>query len=214
MGRRWQSIKNRGLLLLFIAFVTVIGIVFFAILRTDPNLATATVAFGTLLLAIVTAISIDNSRAIARRRREEELQKEKRDKQEQLLNEIIKWAIDVHNCSFGVTVTIDPQLEAKKQSKLRVGNRVLRYQALSARAEYIEAIAKVFEQKLPNAISLVTSHLETVRETLMERLENFEDTDIKKTLEDNEQLLRKSDLKLIKLTGNIKAGYLQTENEG
>jgi uncharacterized membrane protein YfcA len=88
-------IKRNWRTLLFSIIGGVVGVVFVEMLREDVNLATAMVAFGTLILAIVTAMAIDSSRAIEKRRRQEELAKERRNRDERLLNEIIEWAIEI-----------------------------------------------------------------------------------------------------------------------
>lgn len=78
--------------------------VFIALVITfqkDPNLASAMVAFGTLVLALVTALHILNSN-----------EQEKRRRRERLLNEIIEWVVDVgKKCEYET----DPQEANAKQ---------------------------------------------------------------------------------------------------
>jgi large-conductance mechanosensitive channel len=57
------------------------------------TLAMILTALATLILAAATFQTIDNSNEQEKRRREEELAKEDRDRKERLLNEIIDWAI-------------------------------------------------------------------------------------------------------------------------
>ena len=77
-------IKRNWRLLLVVTAFAVVAIVFFNILWGDPNLASAIVAFGTLTLALVTALHIANSN-----------EQEKRHRKEGLLKEIIEWAIGI-----------------------------------------------------------------------------------------------------------------------
>ncbi len=55
----------------------------------------ALVAWGTILLAYMTYEAIRNSNEREKRRRDDELAKEKRNREERLLNEIIEWAENV-----------------------------------------------------------------------------------------------------------------------
>lgn len=114
---------------LIIIVGSIVGIVFIALLRKDPNLASALVAFGTLLLAIVTAMVIDNSR-----------QQEKRRKKEGLLNEIIEWADNIARSAINRQKTTQAQFWKTK----------LEYKFWMAKNEYITAITTIsFKDLLP-----------------------------------------------------------------
>ena len=114
---------------LIIIIGSIVGIVFIALLRKDPNLASALVAFGTLLLAIVTAMVIDNSR-----------QQEKRRKKEGLLNEIIEWADSIARSAINRQKTTQPQFWKTK----------LEYKFWMAKIEYVTAITTTsFKDLLP-----------------------------------------------------------------
>ena len=63
-----------------------IAVVFLIILMRNTNLANAIVAFGTLILALITTFSIINANDQARR-----------DRRERWINEIIEWAINIIN---------------------------------------------------------------------------------------------------------------------
>lgn len=69
-----------------VAGFLLIAIAFLNILSHSPSLANAMVAFGTLILALVTTLSIINSN-----------EQEKRDRKERWLNEIIEWAVNIIN---------------------------------------------------------------------------------------------------------------------
>jgi Ca2+/Na+ antiporter len=63
-----------------------IAVVFLIILMRNTSLANAIVAFGTLILALITTFSIINANYQA-----------KRDRKERWINEIIEWAINIIN---------------------------------------------------------------------------------------------------------------------
>jgi hypothetical protein len=63
-----------------------VAVVFLIILVKNTNLANAIVAFGTLILALITTFSIINAN-----------DQERRDRKERWLNEIIDWAINIIN---------------------------------------------------------------------------------------------------------------------
>lgn len=79
-----KYVKARWPFLLFALIITVIGIFFFTQMRRDPNLAQASVALGTLILAMVTAFSVDANR-----------RQEKRRMRLELLNAVATWAADI-----------------------------------------------------------------------------------------------------------------------
>jgi hypothetical protein len=64
----------------------VIAVVFLVVLMRNSSLANAMVAFGTLILALITTLSIINANDQA-----------KRDRRERWINEIIDWAINIVN---------------------------------------------------------------------------------------------------------------------
>jgi len=84
----WSPLKTRkywkqyaiALIFFFVALA------FIFLLMQNASLANATVAFGTLILALITAISIINAN-----------DQSKRDRKERWINEIIEWAIKLIN---------------------------------------------------------------------------------------------------------------------
>ena len=143
--RNWRT-------LLFGIIGGVVAVVFVEMLRGDVNLATAMVAFGTLILAIVTAMAIDSSRAM-----------ERRNKKERLLNEIIEWATEIHTVSLKIDLPkIDPSLELYIEEKAEGNQEIIegikrnivnkehyrievetlfKYSIPCSRAEYIRVLA-------------------------------------------------------------------------
>jgi hypothetical protein len=100
MKKIWANVRKFWKQYLVPVLLTIIGIVFYLALEANSKAAEAIVAFGTLILALVTALSILNSNEQEKRHREEELARENREKKERLLNEIIEWAIAVTNCNM------------------------------------------------------------------------------------------------------------------
>ena len=138
----------------------------------DPNLSYAMVAIGTLLLAAVTAFSIDNTR-----------QQEKRRIKENLLNEIIEWATNIAKCESESEMTAIPASELRGVGKgtqeqivgyvhrVERANLMLRYQAADARSEYIKAIASKFEHNLHSAARQTANKLAKYITLLRKNLE-------------------------------------------
>jgi len=93
--------------LLFASIIIAIGILFFTQMRQDPNLAQASVALGTLILAIVTAFSIDANR-----------RQEKRRMRLDLLNAVAAWAADVRKyCARLILGCNTPQQRSEAADK-------------------------------------------------------------------------------------------------
>ena len=118
-------LKNFGIAILVyftIIFILVWRAYTISIIKSDPQLASAYVAVGTLILAFVTALLAGFTWLSIRSGDE----REKRRKKEALLNEIIEWAEAVANSAIG-RQTKDPhelwktKLDYKKQSRFRVG---------------------------------------------------------------------------------------------
>lgn len=101
MKRIWQFFGvQMGLILLWIVLVS--SALFFFTLQNDPSLATATVAFGTLVLAIVMTVSIVEANGRERHRMEEDsrVRQEERelDFRRRCLNDIQNWAYEGISC--------------------------------------------------------------------------------------------------------------------
>lgn len=113
----WQQVKRRWRWYFSIFAITFVGVVFLNLLWGDPTLSTAMVAFGTLILAIVTAFSIDaagrrekNRIAEDNRVHQEEIE---RDFKRRCLNDIQDWAAKGINVFVSWLVPID-QSEMKQ----------------------------------------------------------------------------------------------------
>lgn len=146
--RLWEGIRSIWAIIL--ATVVASSIVIFALMSmtADPDLAIATVAVATFLMVWATAFSIESNRRLAKRRRAEELAKEKRDNKESLLNEIIQWAIDIANCRVAGNRKGFPELQYG-------------YETMEIKSEYIIDITKMelFAPSLKKAVKNLTAAL-------------------------------------------------------
>lgn len=104
------------------------------------------VAWGTILLAFVTFQLVRSVTTQEKRRREEEQAREKRDRDEHLLDEIIDWATTV--------ATVRVERDIKKMSELRH-----RFEAELLRGEYICNIVKPFTLSLKEVVLKLDSAL-------------------------------------------------------
>jgi hypothetical protein len=150
------------------------------------------------LAAVIVALSLGLSSLIQTHKLQ------KRERKERLLNEIIKWAEDTINVSFGTTVTIDPALERRVHLLLSTGNTILQYQAIDTRSKYITDIAIVFGKELHDEVVAFISTINSVRSTLNKFFKKVEDEDLKKEKTEYELELQRRATKLIQLATKIK----------
>jgi len=127
----------------------------------DEKVSMALVAVGTLLLAIVTAYAVDNSR-----------QQEKRRIEEGLLKEIIEWAIDINNSYFDNKTVLR---EMARITDIRKSYRVFhahiaemkeRFMGLRGRNKYVGKITEKFEVGLQEKVETLITDLEAYIELL------------------------------------------------
>ena len=132
----------------------------------DPNLATAMVAFATLLLAFVAAMSIDATRAQDKRRRKEAL-----------LNEIIEWAMDAAKCEAPIGATATVAITDAQADRRVVSSHLSELASICSdvilRGQYISQIASnsKFGKDLQQVIAKLIGDLEA-RITLLGRCNN------------------------------------------
>lgn len=125
----WNPIKNNWRWALTLWLVCFFVGSFILALKGDPAFATALLAFATLLLAAFAAWSIDETR-----------KREKRDRKERLLTDIIEWAEEISEISLTpdipLTSTYVPLMR-----KQREANELLRYGISMSKVISIETIA-------------------------------------------------------------------------
>jgi len=146
-NRAVRKETSRNLIILL--FAIVIG-VFIETLRRDLNLATALVAFGTLILAFFTFLSIMNSR-----------DRETRDRKELLLDEIIKWAIDVDKPKYDLNLisVISSRSSIEDQSSALLISWASHIDTLIVRGDYLAKITLIFTKNLRIAVEKVRNEL-------------------------------------------------------
>ena len=185
-------LKNFGVVVLFGVFTTFL-IIWLAytvfILKSDPGLANAYVAIGTLILAIVTALlagftwlNIINSS-----------EREIRYRKERLLNEIIEWSIDITRANFGGEIVVTSGVSEKIQKKRDMVNRLLQCQVLKVKGEeLIQQFAMSINRELSDAVSQVSSSLSVVTGILSKGTPYAETEEAKKTLKSNDSVLEQN----------------------
>lgn len=191
MKRTWGLIKENARSL-FIAFLVVlVGVVVFNQMWGDPNLSYAMVAFGTLLLALVTAWSIDNRNQQEKRRMEEDKKIREEEKEYEFkrrcMDDIYEWA------KMGATLLteIQPSYDASQQRENLVSLAPLR-----AENNWMMNASRQFDEKqLPRIV-------DEAAENLKQYVEMLE----KPTLggADIHEQCRKSFVKLIEYIANLK----------
>lgn len=153
------------IILFFVIFVTS----FIETLRRDLNLASALVAFGTLILAAITAWSILSGR-----------EKEDRDRKERLLDEIIKWAESITAFSSDADIDLYLKLQAaggisEREREIERSHRAELLSialAINKRATYMKIVADDIKVALNKALIEVVENLNSTIEVLREGIIN------------------------------------------
>jgi hypothetical protein len=197
-------LKKFGVAILF-AILTIFLVIWLSytifILQRDSQLAEAYTAVSTLILASVTAflafftyLSVKSG-----------YDREKRDRKERLLNEIIEWAIDVNKCELELSIA-PVQTGITDQSLLAEFtflNLLLKYRNVDARSEYVKQIASNFGKVLQVAAEKTTSELAATEELL---LEHPLDATITQQIRDHRESLELLAIAVIKEATKIKTG--------
>ena len=136
--KKWLSDVGIGLLLgIALAFMLAWLTYTIIILKKDPALANAYVAVGTLILAIVTALLVGFTWLNIRNTKE----KERRDSEERLLNEIIEWASNVAKSAISRQAINVPELWKAK----------LEYKFHKSKGKYINVIVSSSFEELSDS---------------------------------------------------------------
>jgi len=155
--KRIGSLAKHKIAYILVFILMVVMVIFFNILRSDLNLATALVAFSTMILAVVTAFIIQFN-----------IEREKRDRQERKLITIITWGNDIAKCETAMPLTpvsfeelaivapkvgkqgVDAILEHRDRI-MRI-NLMLRYQTQDRMGTQIILIAKGLDKQLDSKL--------------------------------------------------------------
>ncbi len=175
----------------------------------------AITAVVTLFLALATFNATEQSNLREQQHRKDEIEKEKRDGEERVLNEILEWARRVLQCwiESGVTPSAtDLQRLTQEQANRAIDtinkfNRVIwlyRLEALESESENTKAIALIFKiSELDKAIDEVDkkllAHIEVMTREVGEG--EVQTEEYRNTAEE----LKESAKTLSKLVGNIRA---------
>lgn len=162
----------------------------------------ALVAWGTILLAFATFSLVRHSKEQEDHRRQEEQAKEKRDRDEHLLDEIIGWATDVANCRI--------ERDIKEIEELR---RMFEAEAL--RSVYIMNIVEPFTLRLKEAVlNLNGALLEHIE--LMSKYEEYKKSDDKDKRSEQVEKIRShnSEISTIFMQVIEEATKIKTRNIG
>ncbi|MCX6011516.1 MAG: hypothetical protein NT134_04605, partial [Chloroflexi bacterium] len=122
--------------------VPLFGLGLFILVTELPQYAIGFSVLATLALAFAAFLTIQNADEREKRHREEELAKEKRDRKERLLNEIIEWAEEIDKASLTPDLTLASK-NTTLMMKQREVNVLLRYGICLSKATSIETIASV-----------------------------------------------------------------------
>lgn len=153
-NRIWTGIKGRltiATVLLSIVFITVFAL-FIYYAEKEPQLSEALVALGTLILALVTSLSIINSR-----------EQGKREKREHLIDETIRWAEDA--ATTGLKPPSEAMIGARSvhqiynYTRARVQGESFGFQLLIVRSVYFERVAAHLKGDIAGLVKTLTSEL-------------------------------------------------------
>jgi len=130
----------------------------------------ALVAWGTILLAFATFSLVQHSKEQEDHRRQEEQAKEKRDRDEHLLDEIIEWAIDVTKCNIKIDIPVILDIkvayEEQRFKRLLIDEMALSFTAMIGRNQYINTVVMKFEKHLQKAVGDLINDLQAHQKLL------------------------------------------------
>ena len=133
----------------------------------------AVTALVTLLLALTTVKATEQSNLREKNRRTDEIEKEKRDRDERLLNEVIEWATDIKRCGWEVeyTIPIDTTRVDIEMFQLQMSaNRFSRFMVPSAKNKYVTEIALILGENLCLAVKDTKKQLDNFLAKLQKTL--------------------------------------------
>ena len=201
LSKGWAIVFGFGSLTL------ILGLSYGATLPNLPHLAhlpMALVAWGTILLAFATFSLIRHSKEQEDRRRQEEQAKEKRDRNELLLNEIIEWAEDVAKLNFKIYNFVEAQISKESWVENGIGEIVSQFQLVEAKGDYINSIAlssfKV-DKKLSKDIKAVNKEIRELVDVSVKRMDGEVSTE---AVQERMNILRLKIMGLFKEAAKIK----------
>ncbi len=170
--------------------LVVVSLVLILLLSHYTGYANALVAWGTLMLAYATFMLIQNSNEQEKRRREEELAKESRDKKERLLNEIIEWATDVTKWRpkkiFGEIIHTANRLELQHLMFSHIVEIMEGFIEVRGKNQYVSNVARKIDKHLEEGVANLIEVLESKIELLADWKSNLAEAR-NRVLEENEE---------------------------
>jgi hypothetical protein len=170
----YQSIKNAKWRRAFLGLSVILGLsIIFLVLWAlseciDVNVISA---FITVLLALAAFLAIWNTSSIYRHSRQKEMAKERRDRDERLLNEIIEWAIEVVKVGMPTESTVavgkmDEEVDRRLVQNM-LNNLRNNFRALIAVSLYVTRIGLAFGEKLQSSIAKLDGDLRKQEDILI-----------------------------------------------
>jgi len=147
------------------------GVGLFMLITSFPQYAIGFSVLATLALAFAAFLTIKEADAREQRHRNNELLKEKRDKDERLLHEIIEWATDVAKCSlekgiFDESVPVSG-LQAE-QALPELLDSVIGFRIARASSVYISSIASKIDPELKKSLGNLIEEIKAQIKLIME----------------------------------------------
>ena len=175
--------------------------VFILVLKYDPQLSNAYVAFGTLALALVTGVLAFFTYWSIRSRNAQE----KRDRKERLINEIIEWVEDVARLNFKIYNFVEAQISKESWVESGIGDIASQFQVIEAKGIYITNITLSSfkgKRKLLSSVKAVNKEIRELVDVSVERLDGKVTTE---AVTEHMNLLRLKIAELFKEAAKIKA---------
>jgi hypothetical protein len=157
MKKLLENIRKLWKQYVVFTLIFILAILFYLSLEANSKTSEAIVAFGTLVLALVTALSIINSN-----------EQEKRDRKERLLNEIIEWGKFIASWSeskIAQGLTRDYPIDGNVISIIcdRIGKQIDDISAINGKNIYILKLSKTFDAELRNSIVDTINQIDTLK---------------------------------------------------
>ncbi len=181
------------------------GVGLFILITSLPQYAIGFSVLATLALASAAFLTIKEANAREERHRQEELAKERRDKDERLLNEIIEWAEDVARLNFKIFNFIEAQISKESWIESGIGEIVSQFQVVETKGVYMNSIAiSSFKEdkKLSKAVKAVNKEIRGLADVSVKRLDKEVTSEI---VTEHVNLLRVKITALLKETAKIKS---------
>jgi gas vesicle protein len=178
-------------IIIFIFALLVYG--FYQVLKSDPSTRDAILAFATVIMAFTAFWAIQKADI-----------REKQERKERLLNEIIEWAEDVARLNFKIFNFVEAQISEESWVESSIGGIVSQFQVVEAKGVYINSIAiSSFKKdiKLSKAVKAVNKEIRELVDASAKRIDKEITSE---EVQNHMNLLRVKILDLFKEVAKIK----------